>query len=135
MVLCSLNYHHHLSTVRDSKFARLPGTSSNAQLMSINHQQIKNEQIQMYDNSRLFASADLPNNMLGQQEMLPTYSQGTYDQTVSQPETQIHGNVYNDKTSRVQYGNSQPKIIAHQENCYPKYSAGGCQETGDINEK
>ncbi|CAG9585548.1 unnamed protein product [Danaus chrysippus] len=114
---------HNTSVTMPTSQMTIHGTSSNAQLMSINHQQIKNEQIQMYDNSRLFATAELPNNMLGQQEMLPTYSQGTYDQTVSQPEAQMHGNVYNDKTSRVQYGNSQPKIIAHQENCYPKYNA------------
>ncbi|CAG4981284.1 unnamed protein product [Parnassius apollo] len=99
------------------------GTSNNTQLTSM-PEQGKGEEMRMYDNGRLFTQSDLQNNILTTQEMLPTFPPTSYEQqTVSQPEPQIHNNVYVVKSPRVQYVNAQ-KISTQPESCYTKYNQG-----------
>lgn len=78
----------------------------------------------MYDNGRLFTQSDLQNNMINAQEMLTQYQPISYDQqNTSQPEQQMHANVYVGKSSRLQYVNS-PKMVTQTEPCYTKYNTG-----------
>ncbi|XP_072943386.1 MLX-interacting protein isoform X2 [Epargyreus clarus] len=99
------------------------GTSNNTQMVSV-PEQGKSEQIPLYDSERLFNQTELANNILGSQELLPSFQTSAYEQhTVTQPDAQIHSNVYAPKTTRLQYVSAPPKIITQQEACYPKYSA------------
>ncbi|XP_045785773.1 MLX-interacting protein isoform X2 [Maniola jurtina] len=95
------------------------GTSNNTQIMTM-AEQSKNEQLRMYDSNRLFTQTELSNNMLGTQELLPSYPQNAYEQQTAQAE-QLHGAVYAGKAPRMQYVNTQNKIITPQET-YSKYS-------------
>lgn len=88
--------------------------------MPISEQNIKNEQMRMYDNGRLFAQSDLQNNMLGSQEMMSSYPPVSYEHT-TQPEGQMT-TVYGGKNSRLQYVTAQ-KVIS-QPDTYTKYNAG-----------
>ncbi|XP_045445770.1 carbohydrate-responsive element-binding protein [Melitaea cinxia] len=93
------------------------GTNNNTQMMSM-PEQTKNDQLRVY-NGRLFVSSDLSNNILGAQEMCPAFPQNTYEQ---QPD-QIPGNLYGSKSPRVQFVNTQNKIITQQDSGYPKYNS------------
>ncbi|CAH2259123.1 jg9978 [Pararge aegeria aegeria] len=129
MSVDSYNTQNYIADSQNTTTVTMPtsqmtihGTSNNTQIMTM-AEQSKNEQLRMYNNSRLFTQAELSNNILGTQEMLSSYPQNTYEQqTAAQAEQNIHGNVYAAKSSRVQYVNTQNKIIAPQET-YPKYSA------------
>lgn len=94
-------------------------------MMPISDQRIKNEQLRLYDNGRLFTQADLPNN-ISSQDMLPAFQPVIgYEQqnaTSSEPQ-QMHINMYGSKSSRLQYV-SAPKIVTQSEPCYNKYNTG-----------
>ncbi|XP_068629575.1 MLX-interacting protein isoform X2 [Battus philenor] len=99
------------------------GTSSNSQLMSVTDE-VKGEEMRLYNNARLFTQTDVPSNILSAPDMLPTFPQTSFDQqAVSQPEPQLHANLYVAKSPRVQYVNAQ-KITAAPETCYAKYNTG-----------
>ncbi|XP_049867161.1 MLX-interacting protein isoform X2 [Pectinophora gossypiella] len=101
------------------------GTSNNTQMMtmagqSIN-QSIKNEQMRLYEDGRMFSQGEMANNMLGSQELVQY--PGSYEQPPQQPEPMQ--TVYSGKLSRLQYVSS-PKIVSQSEPTYTqptKYNA------------
>lgn len=97
------------------------GTSNNTQMMSMDNQTIKNEQMRMYDNGRLFAQTEIPNNLMNAQDMLPSYQSIVYEQNAEHVDSQIHSNIYSGKSNRLQYVNAS-KIVSQAEPCYNKYS-------------
>ncbi|VVD03565.1 unnamed protein product, partial [Leptidea sinapis] len=127
MSIDSYNQPSYISSSHNTTTSTMPtsqmtihGTNNNTQIMPIS-QQSKNEQIRIYSNERLYSESEMSNNMLDSQEMLPTFSQATYDgQTSNQPE-QIHGNIYPSKSGSVQYLNAPHKILQQTE--YSKYAA------------
>lgn len=104
------------------KFAIFIGTNNNTQMMAM-PEQTKNDQLRVY-NGRLYVSSDLSNNILGAQEMCPAFPQNTYEQQPTPQPDQIPGNLYGGKSPRVQYVNTQNKIITQQDSGYPKYNSG-----------
>lgn len=88
-------------------------------------QTIKNEQqMGMYVNGRIFAQSDLQNNMINAQDMCLPYQSISYEQqNTSQPDQQMHTNVYATTSPRSQYVNT-PKIVSQPEPAYNKYNAG-----------
>ncbi|KAG6449533.1 hypothetical protein O3G_MSEX006100 [Manduca sexta] len=97
------------------------GTSNNTQMIPMPEQTIKNEQMRMFDNGRLFTQTDIQNHIIGAQEMMP-YQPVNYEQTSAPTDQQMHANVYVNKTSRLQYVNA-PKIVTQSDPCYNKYNA------------
>ncbi|XP_046964709.1 carbohydrate-responsive element-binding protein isoform X1 [Vanessa cardui] len=97
------------------------GTNSNTQMIPMS-EPVKNDQLRVY-NGRLFAPSELSNNILGTQEMMPSFPQNTYEQQNATHAEQMHGNVYANKSPRVQYVNTQTKILPQQDTCYPKYNS------------
>lgn len=95
------------------------GATNNTQMMPMGEQTIKNEQMRMYDNGRMFA-ADMSANMLGAPEVLQYAG-------FEPPQTDHHmSDAYGGKNSRLQYVNT-PKLITQPEtNVFNKYSAGNC---------
>ncbi|CAH0720762.1 unnamed protein product, partial [Brenthis ino] len=94
------------------------GTSNNTQIMSMPDQNKNAEQLRMYDNGRLFNSNEIPNNMLATQDMMSSFTQSAYEQSAEQ----LQAGVYAGKAPRVQYVNTQTKIIPQPEVCYSKYN-------------
>lgn len=85
-------------------------------------QTIKNEQMRLYDSGRLYTQADLQDNIINTQEILPSYPPTSYEQSSSQQDAL--GNVYMGKPSRLSYVNT-PKIVTQADACYPKYNNTG----------
>lgn len=103
---------------RKHNLALFSGTSNNTQIMSMPDQNKNAEQLRMYDNGRLFNSNEIPNNMLASQDMMSSFTQSAYEQSTEQ----LQAGVYAGKAPRVQYVNTQNKIITQPEVCYPKYN-------------
>ncbi|XP_041976840.1 carbohydrate-responsive element-binding protein isoform X2 [Aricia agestis] len=98
------------------------GSNNSSQVISM-PEPGKGEQLRMYDNGRLYNQTEMPSNIMGAQEVLPTYQTNTYE---TQPPAQtepILNNAYAIKSPRVQYVNAQPKIITQNDPGYPKYNA------------
>lgn len=89
----------------------------------MSNQTVKNEQMRMYDNGRLFNQNEMPNNLVNAQDMLPAYQSIVYEQNAEQTDSQMHSNMYMGKSNRHQYVNA-PKIVTQSESCYNKYSTG-----------
>ncbi|XP_013186536.2 MLX-interacting protein isoform X2 [Amyelois transitella] len=91
------------------------GTNNNTQMMSLSDQSVKNEQMRMYDNGRMYSQTEMQDNLINTQEMMPSYPPASYDNATDA----ALGGVYMGK--RLSYG-TPPKIVA-QETCYnTKYS-------------
>lgn len=124
----SYNTQSFITEMQNSTIATMPtsqmaihGTSNNSQMMQISEQSIKNEQLRMYDNNRLFAQTDMQNSLISTQEMLSSFQTVGYDQhATQQADSQVQASVYTGKTNRMQYVNT-PK--APVEPNYNKYSA------------
>ncbi|XP_026329316.1 MLX-interacting protein isoform X2 [Hyposmocoma kahamanoa] len=92
------------------------GAVDDTQMLPMSEHGIKNE-MRIYDNGRLFAQTDLPENMINQ-ELL--YTATSYEQ---QTQDTVQSSAYNAKMSRVQYVTS-PKMTTQQETGYTKYNTG-----------
>ncbi|XP_013182105.1 PREDICTED: MLX-interacting protein isoform X2 [Papilio xuthus] len=101
------------------------GTSNNTQLMSM-PEQVKGEEMRMYDNSRLFTQTDLPNSIMSGPEMLSAFPQSSYERTPAPPPDcappTLHANAFVPKSPRVQFVAAQK--ISSQPDAYNKYNAG-----------
>ncbi|KPJ15034.1 MLX-interacting protein [Papilio machaon] len=99
------------------------GTSNNTQLMSM-PEQVKGEEMRMYDNSRLFTQTNLPNSIISGQEMHSAFPQSSYERPPApQPDCAppLHANAFVAKSPRVQFVATQK--ISPQPDAY-KYNAG-----------
>ncbi|CAH2086553.1 unnamed protein product [Euphydryas editha] len=128
MSVDSYNPTNYIADTHNSTTVTMPtsqmtihGTNNNTQMISMT-EPTKNDHLRAY-NGRLFVSSDLSNNILGTQEMCPTFPQNTYEQQPATQPDQLHDNVYADKSPRVQFVNTQNKMITQQDTCYPKYTA------------
>ncbi|XP_026742554.1 carbohydrate-responsive element-binding protein isoform X2 [Trichoplusia ni] len=131
MAVESYTPHRFLTGSQSNTTATMPtsqmslhGTNNNTQMMMA-EQTIKNEQqMGMYVNGRIFAQSDLQNNMINAQDMCLPYQSISYEQqNTSQPDQQMHTNVYATTSPRSQYVNT-PKIVSQSEPVYNKYNAG-----------
>ncbi|KOB78715.1 MLX-interacting protein [Operophtera brumata] len=70
----------------------LQGTPSNTQqMMPMTGQAIKNEQMRMYDNGRMFTQSELQNNMIASQEMMQPFQQINYEQNAPSSMQNVYG--------------------------------------------